>query len=93
MSSKEEPVPLNVKNEEAHRMARELAELTGQSITTAVTQAVQDALDRARRRDQATTSRLTRDLDEIALHCASLPVRDSRSSQEILGYDQHGLPS
>jgi hypothetical protein len=36
--------------------------------------------------------RLADVLDEIALHCARLPVRDPRSADEILGYDQNGLP-
>jgi len=33
------------------------------------------------------------ELEEIAEHCASLPVLDSRPADEILGYDDHGLPS
>jgi antitoxin VapB len=37
--------------------------------------------------------RLAEELDEIALHCASLPVLDSRDAEEILGYDEQGLPS
>jgi hypothetical protein len=32
-------------------------------------------------------------IDAIANHCSSLPVIDDRSPDEILGYDQHGLPS
>jgi hypothetical protein len=35
---------------------------------------------------------LADELDEIALHCSRLPVRDSRTPEEILGYDEHGLP-
>jgi hypothetical protein len=31
-------------------------------------------------------------LDEIGQHCASLPLLDSRSNEETLGYDQDGLP-
>jgi antitoxin VapB len=34
----------------------------------------------------------TPDLDAIALHCSRLPVQDSRSADEILGYDERGLP-
>ena len=37
--------------------------------------------------------RLADVLDEIALRCASLPVLDSRNPDEILGYDEDGLPS
>lgn len=35
---------------------------------------------------------LADDLDQIALHCSRLPVRDPRTPDEILGYDEHGLP-
>jgi len=35
---------------------------------------------------------LVDDLDKIALHCSRLPVRDPRTPNEILGYDEHGLP-
>jgi len=83
-------MPLNVKNDEAHRLAKELAELTGESITQAVTQALKDAVAKARLRRRASTERLISELDEIAGHCASLPVLDPRSPEEILGYDERG---
>jgi antitoxin VapB len=35
---------------------------------------------------------LADELDEIALHCSTLPVRDTRSADEIMGYDENGLP-
>ena len=37
-------------------------------------------------------SPLAAELDKIALHCSRLPARDSRTPDEILGYDEHGLP-
>lgn len=40
---------LNIKREETHRLARELAKLTGETLTVAVTVAVQERLDRVRR--------------------------------------------
>jgi antitoxin VapB len=40
---------LNIKNEETHRLAQELARLTGESMTAAVTEAVRERLDRVRR--------------------------------------------
>ena len=85
-------MPLNVKNEETHRMARELAKLTGRSITDAVTEAVRVALAQARLGRGAAQERRTRELDEIATHCASLPMLDTRTAGEILGYDDNGLP-
>jgi len=41
-------------------------------------------------REQSRRS-LVEDLDKIALHCAGLPVQDSRMPNEILEYDEHGL--
>ena len=38
-------------------------------------------------------ARLSDALDQIALHCAGLPKRDTRTSDEIIGYDERGLPT
>jgi antitoxin VapB len=86
-------MPLNVKSDDAHRLARELAGLTGTSITEAVTIALKEAVDRARALRSESSDRLVSDLAEIAIHCASLPVLDARSAEEILGYDERGLPA
>jgi len=85
-------MPLNIKNAEAHKYARELAALYGKSITDAVTQALKEALERAKQFQEDSVLRLTKDLDEIALHCASLPILDRRSVDEILGYNDIGVP-
>jgi antitoxin VapB len=81
---------LNIRNQEAERLAAALAKLTGETKTEAVTQALRDRLARLRR--GRTKRRLADELDEIARHCARLPVRDPRTADEILGYDEHGLP-
>ncbi len=82
---------LNIRNPEAERLAERLAQLTGETKTRAVTVALQDRLDRVVR--ERSSRNLSEELDEIALHCASLPVLDSRSTEAILGYDEDGLPS
>ncbi|MDJ0863239.1 MAG: type II toxin-antitoxin system VapB family antitoxin [Gammaproteobacteria bacterium] len=82
---------LNIRNPETERLAATLAKLTGESKTQAVTQALRDRLERVRRRRAG--RRLADELDEIARHCASLPVLDDRSPDEILGYDNRGLPA
>jgi antitoxin VapB len=81
---------LNIKDPEADTLARKLAQVTGETITEAVTVAVQERLERLR----AARSRrsLADELDEIALRCAALPVLDERPEEEILGYDARGLP-
>lgn len=83
-------MPLNIRNPEAERLATELAKQTGESKTEAVIKALRDRLARVRR--DRSKQRLADELEEIARHCASLPVMDSRSADEILGYDDRGLP-
>lgn len=81
---------LNIRNPETEQLAETLAKLTGETKTEAVTQALRDRL--ARLRQERTRRRLADELDEIARHCSRLPVLDSRHPDEILGYDEHGLP-
>ncbi len=81
---------LNIRNPEAERLAAALAKLSGETKTEAVTRALRDRLARLRR--ERIGRRLADDLDDIARHCARLPVRDRRTPDEILGYDERGLP-
>ncbi|TVR31961.1 MAG: protein transcription factor [Spirochaetaceae bacterium] len=86
-------MPLNIKNSSTHRQARELAELTGQSITEAVSNAVSDALAREKQRRETARALTFRTLQEIALQCARLPVQNEDTEDKILGYDEKGIPS
>ena len=81
---------LNIRNPEAERLATALARLAGETKTEAVTRALRDRLARLRR--ERSGRRLADDLDEIARQCARLKVKDSRTPDEIVGYDEHGLP-
>jgi antitoxin VapB len=82
---------LNIKDERADRLARELAAETGESITTAVTVAVRERLERLR---GAVPRERRRDaLRRIAERSASRPQLDPRTIEEILGYGSDGLPS
>ena len=85
-------MPLNIKDERTHEAARELARLRGTTITEAVAGAVREALAREREIPLAREAADAAALDAIALSCASLPLRDSRSAEQILGYDDKGLP-
>jgi antitoxin VapB len=67
---------LNINNAQADELARVLAARTGQSITDAVVNA----------------PRLTEELRAIGDRCAALPDHDKRSPEEIIGFDEHGLP-
>ena len=82
---------LNIKNAETEQLARELADATGESLTEAVTLALKERLAAMRRR--ARSSRLRADVAQIQKMVATLPIRDPRSAEEILGYDRFGLPS
>ncbi len=82
---------LNIKDERADRLARELAEETGESITTAVTIAVRERLERLR--GAVPRERRRQELDEITARSAARQVRDPRPAEEILGYGPDGLPA
>jgi antitoxin VapB len=80
---------LSIKDPEADRLAREVAQATGETLTMAVVQALRERLARVRR---ARGPRLSGELLKIGQRCARLPMRDKRSPEEILGYDDDGLP-
>ena len=84
-------MPLSIKDPEADKLARELVQRTGKSITQAVIAALRERLVREQRKDEATES-LVDEVMEIGRHCAALPLLDARSPDEIIGYDEHGLP-
>jgi len=82
---------LNIKDPTADRLVRELAAETGESITTAVTVAVQQRLERIR--GMAPPEVRKQQLLRIAERAAARPIIDDRTDEEILGYDEDGLPT
>jgi len=83
-------VALNIKDAETDRLARELAAEAGESITMATRRALEERLARVRVRKSARGE--TVGLDEFIRRGRQRAVLDSRSNDEILGYDEHGLP-
>lgn len=81
---------LSIKNHEADRLARELARTTGESITDAILLALRERL--AREGGRASTG-VTERLRRLAVDVAELPVLDDRPAEELVGYDQRGLPA
>ena len=81
---------LSIKSIEVERMAREISSKTGESLTGAIQKALEERLERLKqaRRQQI----LTGQLEEILHRVDRLPILDPRSPDEILGYDEHGLP-
>ena len=82
---------LSLKDAETDRLAREVARLTGESLTEAVRRALAERLDRERRKRGGSAGLASR-LDALAREGAELPELDGRSAEEIIGYDVHGLP-
>ena len=82
---------LNIKNEETCRLAAELARLTGETKTGAVTVALRERFDREIRRNRVDA--LTRELHEIGQRCATLlePGPSAVEHGDWL-YDERGLP-
>jgi antitoxin VapB len=80
---------LNIKSEDAYRLASRLSELTGESLTSVVTKALQAELEREeRRRDvAATVERMLAIGREIRAH-----MREPVSSDTNWMYDENGLP-
>ena len=83
---------LNIKNEETHQLARELAQLTGETMTGAITVAIRDRLERERR-ERSIEARI-RQLRAIRERCRSL-LKDGPSAVEHgdFLYDENGLPN
>lgn len=81
----------SIKNEEADRLARQLASITGESLTEAVIQSLSERLKRHQPR--ARHNNPGTQLAKMAKILSKLPVHDTRSADEVLGYDEHGLPS
>ena len=80
---------LSIKNPDADRLARALAATTGESLTDAVVIALEERLERERtRRAGALAHRLKR----LAAEVQDLPVLDQRKPDDIVGFDEHGLP-
>jgi antitoxin VapB len=83
-------MPLSIRNSEVERLARALARLTGEGLTQTILQALRERYQRVRAARQG--ERLVEDLTSIARRAAALPKLDRRSPDEIIGYDEHGLP-
>ena len=83
-------MPLSIKDRETERLARELARRTGESLTVATRKALAERLRRVG--DGRRKALLLDDLAAIRRRCAALPVLDARRPDELVGYDERGLP-
>ena len=81
---------LSIKHPEADKVARELARRQGKSITEAVIDALESELAREKRRTRS--GGLADRLLAIGQRYSALPTRDPRSDEDILGFDERGMP-
>ena len=81
---------LSLKDRETDRLAREVAALTGETLTDAIRKALAERLAREHQRRGATTKLADR-LAQLGQACAALPDLDPRTPDEIVGYDDTGL--
>ncbi len=84
-------MPISIKNPETEVLARQLAELTGETLTDAIRAAVAEKYERLRKARSGRS--LARELNEIGLRCARRPIVSDLSADEILGYDERGIPA
>jgi antitoxin VapB len=81
---------MNIKNQDAHKLARQLAGLTGETLTEAVTEAVRERLKRVQDKH---AGKLSDRLLEIGRDCAVRLKEPFRSADHgDLLYDEKGLP-
>lgn len=95
-------MPISINDPQAEALVRELTAKTGESAEQAVLQSLRERLQRlsvdeleenGKQYPTYEGEELIRHLTNIALHCAALPDLDSRSADEIIGYDENGLPT
>ena len=80
---------LSIKDDEADRLAREIARKTGESLTQVVVVALKERLGRL---TPVPGSNLTSEIERIGRRIQKMPILDHRTADEILGYDENGLP-
>jgi antitoxin VapB len=83
-------MPLSIKNDDTERLARQIASATGESLTEAIKKSLEERWQRLKSRRRKDTS--LSQVEDLLRRVDSLPTLDARSEEEILGYDENGLP-
>ena len=79
---------LNIRDPEAYRLARAMADRTGETLTHVVVLALQEHYERECRKNRH--QHLIDEMKEISDRVKAMPVRDRRSADEIIGYNECG---
>lgn len=82
---------LSIKDPETERLARTLAARTGETITIATRRALEERLKKMG--SHAKKAALLEDMEAMQRRLSTLPVLDDRSPDEIIGYDENGVPN
>lgn len=82
---------LSIKDRETELLARRLAERTGETITVATKRALEERLRRTG--SDARKAALLEDMEAMQRRLSALPVLDNRTPDEIVGYDENGIPN
>ena len=79
---------ISIRNPIAENLARMVAKESGESLTQAIIHSLEDRLEKLQGRRNPDD--LLQEIKEIGNRCASLPDIDSRSADDILGYNENG---
>jgi antitoxin VapB len=83
-------MPLSIKNGATERLARQVADETGETLTEAIQKALEERWERLKLKRRSRI--LGNQIGDLLRRVDALPTLDSRSAEEILGYDEHGMP-
>jgi antitoxin VapB len=81
---------LSIKNKDTERLARQVAREVGESLTAAIATSLKERLQRLKQRQRERI--ITEKLEDLLRRVDSLPTLDTRLEDEILGYDDQGVP-
>ena len=81
---------LSIKNDATERLARQVAGEAGESLTEAIQKSLEERWNRlkAKRRSRL----LAAQIEDLLRRVDALPTLNSQPDDEILGYDEHGMP-
>ncbi len=80
---------ISIRNPQTEKLAREVASISGENITVAITRALEERLERLQGR--RITTDLAKEIIKISKRCSLLPDIDKKSPENILGYNEDSI--
>ena len=84
-------MPISLKSPETERLARTLAEATGESITEAIRRALEERLQRLN--NASSFAQYLEPIQRVQQRIRERPVLDARAADDIIGYGDDGAPT